>query len=645
MKRFIRSIAGKTIIFIACILSLCTLAGCALGGILIADSFGYNFYTHSEQEIYEEITYDRLRSRGYCFLRDAVDVNQDMPVTDSNYIFEVLDENGESLYHSADVEDISQWQYSYSFYVFKNDENEIEDINWYGSDSPANKNDVYYKVNMSLKEGSPDANEYGLIAKLLHIAYSLRYAVYVIGAVALLVTIICFIVLMCVSGRKPHTDEICSGPLHFVPFDLLLSVCFVFAISTIWLCDAIADEHEYVGLLLVAAGSFIVDSCVLLGVCMSVAARIKLHSLITNTIIFRCLKLARKIICRFFDLLKKLHSFNMSIIHSFPLIWKSAIALFGLSFLEFLVILVTYRDTDILLVFFFFEKLIIIPAVLYLAVCLRKLQKGGIALAGGNLSFVTDTKGMFWDLKQHGENLNSIADGMSIAVEDRMKSERMKTELITNVSHDIKTPLTSIINYATLIGNEPSENAKITEYSEVLVRQSERLKRLIEDLVEASKASSGNLDVNLAPCDATVFLTQAAGEYEEKLQRSELTLIVKQPDKELRIMADGRRMWRIFDNLMNNICKYAQSGTRVYLSLEQIGNSAVITFKNTSREPLDMTEEELMERFTRGDSSRNTEGNGLGLSIAKSIAELQNGTLKLSIDGDLFKAILTFPMI
>lgn len=220
-----------------------------------------------------------------------------------------------------------------------------------------------------------------------------------------------------------------------------------------------------------------------------------------------------------------------------------------------------------------------------------------------------------------------------------------KTELITNVSHDIKTPLTSIINYATLIGEEPCDNPKITEYSEVLVRQSEKLKRLIEDLVEASKASTGNLEVFLAPCDAAVFITQASGEYEEKLQKSELSLVTKQPEKDLRIMADGRRMWRIFDNLMNNICKYAQSGTRVYLTLEEQNGNAVISFKNTSREPLDMSEEELMERFTRGDSSRNTEGNGLGLSIAKSMAELQGGSLKLSIDGDLFKAILTFPLI
>ena len=157
--------------------------------------------------------------------------------------------------------------------------------------------------------------------------------------------------------------------------------------------------------------------------------------------------------------------------------------------------------------------------------------------------------------------------------------------------------------------------------------------------------STGNLELALAPCDASVFLTQAGGEYEERLAAAGLTLVTKMPDKEVRILADSRRMWRIFDNLMNNICKYSLAGSRVYLTLEETPGEAVITFKNTSREPLDISEEELMERFVRGDSSRNTEGNGLGLSIARSLAELQQGKLTLSIDGDLFKAVLSFPRI
>ena len=294
--------------------------------------------------------------------------------------------------------------------------------------------------------------------------------------------------------------------------------------------------------------------------------------------------------------------------------------------------------------FWILEKIILIPLLLYFFYCLKVLQKGGKALAEGDLSYTVDTKGMILDLKEHGEHLNNISRGMSIAVSEQLKSERMKTELITNVSHDIKTPLTSIINYSDLITKEEDEE-KIREYSEVLQRQSAKLKRLIEDLVEVSKASTGNLEVSLMPCDASTFLNQASGEYQDKLDEAGLTLYTSSPEEELTIMADGRRMWRIFDNLMNNIAKYAQPDTRVYLSLERKGNDAVFTFRNTSREQLNIAPEELMERFTRGDASRNTDGNGLGLSIAKSMAELQGGKLDLFIDGDLFKAVLTFPLI
>ncbi|HAE15458.1 MAG TPA: sensor histidine kinase, partial [Erysipelotrichaceae bacterium] len=429
-----------------------------------------------------------------------------------------------------------------------------------------------------------------------------------------------------------------------VPFDALLVVSLVFGFILIAIVANVSggeDLYEFTGLGVVGFIGMIFG----IGLSMSAAVRIKLHTFIENNIIWKILVLLWKLCLKVWELLKKLHRFNMELIGNLPLMWKTCLILAGIFFLEAIVVVVTRHSVESEILLFILEKMLLVPAVLYFVLCLQRLKRGGTALAEGDLSYQTDTKGLFWELKQHADDLNSIAKGMSIAVDERMKSERMKTELITNVSHDIKTPLTSIINYASLIGKEECENEKIKEYSEVLVRQSDKLKRLIEDLVEASKASTGNLDVFLTPCDASVFLEQAAGEYEEKMKEAELTLITKKPDKKIMIMADGRRMWRIFDNLMNNICKYGQPGTRVYLSLEEAEGHAVISFKNTSREELDMSEEELMERFTRGDASRHTEGNGLGLSIARSMAELQNGTLHLSIDGDLFKTVLTFPIV
>jgi signal transduction histidine kinase len=262
-------------------------------------------------------------------------------------------------------------------------------------------------------------------------------------------------------------------------------------------------------------------------------------------------------------------------------------------------------------------------------------------LAAGDLTTKMDTAKLRWKFKTAAESLNTVGDGMAVAVEERMKSERMKTELITNVSHDIKTPLTSIVNYVDLLSKEPQPTEAAQEYVAVLERQSLRLKKLIEDLVEASKASTGSLAVTLEPVDLCEFLQQAAAEYAEPLEQAQLHPVVQTPEGRVYALADGKHLWRILDNLLGNACKYSQPGTRLYLSLVADGEQAHILVKNISREPLNISADELMERFVRGDSARSTEGSGLGLSIARSLADIQGAGFSISIDGDLFKAQIT----
>lgn len=325
------------------------------------------------------------------------------------------------------------------------------------------------------------------------------------------------------------------------------------------------------------------------------------------------------------------------------LLWKAILILGGISLLEGFGILVTAYAPEAELSIWFLYRAATLAIILFGIVQANKLKEGAKKLADGDLQEKIDTQKMFWEFKKHGETLNSIGDGMSLAVEKRMQSEHFRTELITNVSHDIKTPLTSIINYVDLLQKEDISNEKAKEYLEVLSRQSARLKKLTEDLIEASKASTGSMSVQMEKLELGVFLTQTVGEFEERLQAAGLHVVMRKPETEILVDADGRHLWRVVENLVQNICKYAQPETRVYIDLDEKEKEAVISFKNISRYELNISGEELMERFVRGDASRHTEGSGLGLSIAGSLMELMRGKLEIVVDGDLFKVVLHFP--
>lgn len=271
--------------------------------------------------------------------------------------------------------------------------------------------------------------------------------------------------------------------------------------------------------------------------------------------------------------------------------------------------------------------------------------KGIHRIAEGQVDYKIPLKGLKGEQKDIAESINRIGDGLDAAVEAGMKNERLKTDLITNVSHDIKTPLTSIINYIDLMKRENIQDPKIQSYLEVLEAKAQRLKTLTEDVVEASKVSSGNVVLNCMKLNLTEMIQQTSGEFVEKFEKRDLKEILNLPEEPAYVWADGRRTWRILENIYNNAAKYALEGSRIYADLKLTETEVVFSLKNVSEQPLNISADELTERFIRGDVSRSTEGSGLGLSIARDLAKLMNAKFELYLDGDLFRVTITFARI
>jgi len=481
-------------------------------------------------------------------------------------------------------------------------------------------------------------DEYWLASVVTELAYAMMYAVYAVIILAAVVFVLCVIFLLNAAGHRRGKPGVTGAWTTAIPFDLLCAAVFGIGVLSILCMDALMWSGTEVLALLLAALILAADAVIALAFLMSCALRIKLGKWWKNTLVFRLLRLVWRGA-------KALWRYIRRMGEGVALFWKAALVFLCISFVEFVVIMATDRSLGAEVLLWAIGKLVLLTGLIYICHMLKQLQECGKNVAEGNMDYEVDTRGMPSQLREHAEHLHSLSAAVNKAVAQRMVSERMKTELITNVSHDLKTPLTSLINYSDLICREDCDNPHHREYADVLHRQSERMKRLIDDLVEASKASTGNLDIVLSPCQMGVILAQAAGEYEQRLAELGLQPVLRQPEQPVTIMADGRRLWRVMDNLMNNICKYALPGTRVYLGLEDVGGQAVLSFKNTSREMLNLSPEELMERFVRGDASRGSEGSGLGLSIARSLTELQGGKMEIVCDGDLFKVTLSFPTV
>ena len=470
---------------------------------------------------------------------------------------------------------------------------------------------------------------------LYHNLYQFRYEAIGIAIGCFLVYVIAFVLLCCMAGYRKGQDGLSESIINKIPLEIYAAVTITIEVVGLLLLENVifySSDMNMIFNISVVSGLILILGLLLTAMALEVITRIKLHTFWKRTI---CAWILGKI----FSSVKGCLTFIQK---NISLVVRISLGCAILFVIDFILIALVNGGEDLALFLLLMERALLLAAAVVVAFWLSKLKIAGEYVAAGDLNYKVDTSKMFWDFKQHGEHLNSIGDGLSFAVEERMKSEHFKTELITNVSHDIKTPLTSIINYVDLLQKEEIDNEHVEEYLEVLERQSARLKKLLDDLMEASKASAGTLSVTLEVLEAGVFMVQTVGEFEEKTNAQQLELIIKKPEVPIYIMADGRHFWRVIDNLMNNICKYAQPNTRVYINLEATEKEVFITFRNTSRYALNITSEELMERFVRGDSSRNTEGSGLGLSIAQSLMELMGGRFELIVDGDLFKVILIF---
>ncbi len=496
----------------------------------------------------------------------------------------------------------------------------------------------YYTVKGYLSEPLQKGSIFQRNLHIYNFLHSFPYAATALLAVFLATASLALLVfLLCAAGHKAGKSGIYPNWQDKIPLDLYL-LCDVILFSVcILMVGEFGSWNGYVPLLIYFAPlmlSLLCAGSVALAALLTLATRLKLGRWWRNTVCYRVLRWCRKLWRRCWGAVTELVSI-------LPLTWRAVLGAGGLLVVQSFLILCSFApyNGSIFFLLTLALDLALLVGTAWLTRQLQILQAMGKSLAAGDLETQLDTRKLFLDIKTHAESLNAIGAGMNEAVNRRMRSERLKTELITNVSHDIKTPLTSIVNYVDLLKKEDLPPAA-AEYVTVLDRQSSRLKKLTEDLVEASKASTGNVAVHLEPIVVNEIIHQAVGDYDERLAAGHLDVVVNTYEGNLMALTDGRLLWRVLDNLLSNVCKYAMAGTRVYVDLGARDGMVLLAMKNISRDPLNVTAEELMERFVRGDASRHTEGSGLGLNIARSLMDLMGGSFQLSVDGDLFKAEL-----
>ena len=572
-----------------------------------------------------------------------------------------------------------------NIYYYPDDNGERQALHYTWEQAPE------YRVTVYVSREYADMNR-NPAWQLVGLVYTWRTQLMVGLGVSLLVFALLAVYLCCAAGRKPGTDVVRAGGLNRIPLDLyaFLVILGVGCIGVVFVeeADYLLELERTLALTIVGYGGYCC-ALMIVGFCFAFAAQVKtpeyfwwrnsLCGRFFSLFILACrwcwkqwlrvwhwlpkaVRWVWNLAARIFRACWKLVLWTWNLVMGIlgtvwgfvarwgkacgrwigrmygmlPLVWQWLVAI-PLLFFLLLINIGSASPAGILL-----RMGIVLLATVYLASAFGTLLAGARRMCDGDMGTKVDDKMLVGCFREFADSLNGLSDAALVAAREQLKSERMRTELITNVSHDIKTPLTSIINYVDLL-QYPHTPEQEKEYLAVLSRQSARMKKLIDDLMEMSKAASGSLPVEITQVDAGEAINQALGEFADKLAAADLTPVFRQPEEPILMMADGRLAWRAMSNLLSNAVKYALPGTRLYIDLSRAGSSVMISMKNISREQLNVSADELMERFVRGDTSRNTEGSGLGLNIAKSLMELQKGQLQLLVDGDLFKATLIFP--
>lgn len=614
-----------------------------------ADKAYYDYYFMYQQIQNEEDDYELLYRRAEKQFRSE----------NTNFRFIIRDENNEVLFGNCTEQEfrdsiLNPYEEEFGEYIVETPDSRIyyrldimpfqtllQDMRErYGEEAQVIDNRTI--ISYGMQEPVTVTDDYFVPYKIFRQLYQLRYWAFAIAVVELFILISSLIFLMCSAGHRKGQEEVHANVQDRIPLDFYLCIMIgLSSIVVILFVEAMGGLSSFITIAIAILLMALICFSILIAVLMSVANRMKLGHPLRNTICFFLLRFCWRIV-------KKSWNMIVTFFRNLPVIWRTVIAFGAIAFfnLTFTLILIA---SDGELVFFallwFVLYLIVFAIVMVDAIQFSQLEQGAKNLSEGKQDYRIQSGSLFGHYRKFADYLNNIGDGIEHAVDIQVKSERMKAELITNVSHDIKTPLTSIINYVDLLKKQDISDETTLEYISILERQSGRLKKLTEDLVEASKASTGNISVEIAPTDVVELLNQSVAEYSERLEENGLQPVINAPEESAVISADGRLLWRIYDNLLSNICKYSQPQTRVYFDVVPDTEKVSIAVKNISREVLNISADELKERFVRGDSARHTEGSGLGLSIAESLTELNGGRFELIVDGDLFKVKLTFPRI